>query len=272
MSRSSRSPSRRSRSLSLFALVALAGCDSSVAGSLDEDQANEIVVALDGQGISALKHEEDGVSETPVFRVDVSRDDMARALTTLRAAELPRHDERGIEEVFGAGGLVPTATEERARYTSALSGELARSLETMDGILDARVHLALPETRDLPLDAPPPHPRASVLLKYRHGAVRPYDDDAVRAIVAGAVQGMEASDVAVVGVAAPAAPTSAQTALVRIGPIAVTRGSAGALKLLLGGSIALNVLVALGAAVLVLRRKKPPEPPPEGDEKAGGGR
>ena len=260
------------RRLAFCALAVLAGCDSAIAGGLDEDQANEIVVALDGQGISALKHKEDGVSETPTFRVDVSGEDVARALNTLRAAELPRHDERGIEEVFGAGGLVPTATEERARYTSALSGELARTLETMDGILDARVHLALPDTRDLPLDAAPAHPRASVLLKYRPGAVRPYDDAAVRAIVAGAVQGMESTDVAVVGVPARAAPTGAQTALVRIGPIAVTRGSAGALKLLLGGSIALNVLVALGAAVLVLRRKKVPPATPDGDDKPAGGR
>ena len=244
--------------LMLCTVVMLASCDASIAGGLDEDQANEIVVALDGQGISALKHKEDGVTETPTFRVEVSGDDVGRALHTLQSGGLPRHSERGIEEVFGAGGLVPTATEERARYTSALSGELARSLETMDGILDARVHLALPETRDLPLDAPPPHPRASVLLKYRRGPVRPYDDAAVRAIVAGAVQGMETTDVAVVGMPAAAAPTGAQTALVRLGPIAVTRGSAGALKMLLGGSIALNVLVALGAAVLVLRRKTPP--------------
>lgn len=100
--------------------------------------------------------------------------------------------------------------------------------------------------------------RAPVLLKYRRGPVRPYDDAAVRAIVAGAVQGMDPTDVAVVGLPAVAAPTGAQTALVRLGPIAVTRGSAGALKMLLGGSIALNVLIALGAAVLVLRRKTPP--------------
>ena len=262
----------RLRDTALLPLFVLAACDSSVAGGLDEAQANEIVVALDGQGISALKQKEEGTSETPTFRVEVSGADVARSLSALGAAELPRHRERGVEEVFGAGGLVPTATEERARYASALCGELARSLETMDGVLDARVHLALPDVRDLPLDAPAPHPRASVLLKYRRGAVRPYDDAAVRAIVAGAVQGMDASDVAVVGVPAQAGPASAQTALVRVGPIAVTRGSAGALKALLGGSIALNVLVALGAAVLVLRRKKPGDPPPDDAEKPNGGR
>lgn len=260
----------RPRTLALWAVLTLTGCDSSIAGGLDEDQANEIVLALDGQGISGLKHEEKSTAETPTFRVEVADEDVGRALTTLRASGLPRHGERGIEEVFGAGGLVPTATEESARYTSALCGELARSLETMDGVLRARVHIALPAARDLPLDAVPPSPRASVLLTYRASAVRPYDDDAVRAIVAGAVQGLAPTDVAVIGVPAPAAPTSAQTALVRLGPIAATRGSAGALKLLLGSSIALNVLVALGAAVLVLRRKKPPGPPPEGDTKSAG--
>jgi type III secretion protein J len=262
----------RLRGAAWIALLALVGCDASIAGGLDEEQANEVVLALDGQGISGLKRREEGTSETPTFRVEVSGEDVGRSLNVLRANGLPRHAERGIEEVFGAGGLVPTATEESARYTSALCGELARSLETMDGILDARVHIALPAARDLPLDAVPPSPRASVLLTYRASAVRPYADDAVRALVAGAVQGMAPTDVAVIGVPAPAAPTSAQTALVRLGPIAVTRGSAGALKLLFGSSIALNVLIALGAAVLVLRRKKPPDAPSDGDDKPAGGR
>ncbi len=246
----------RALTVALWFALALGGCDAAIAGGLDEAQANEIVVALDGQGISALKAREEGASETPTFRVDVSREETARALTALRTAELPRARERGIEEVFGAGGLVPTATEERARFTAALSGELVRTLESIDGVLDARVHLALPERRDLPLDAPPARPRASVLIKYRRGPTRPWDDASVRALVAGAVDGLDAADVTVVGVPAPAPPTGAQAALVRFGPIAVTRGSAGALKALLAASLLLNVAVTLGAALLSRRRAR----------------
>jgi type III secretory pathway lipoprotein EscJ len=102
-----------------------------------------------------------------------------------------------------------------------------------------------------------------VLIKFRHGAARPYDDASVRALVAGAVDGLDAAAVTVVGVPAPAAPTSAQTALVRFGPIAVTRGSAWALKLLLGASLLVNVLVVLGAAIALRRRTLPPSTPAE---------
>jgi type III secretion protein J len=247
-------------------LLALVGCDAAIAGGLDEAQANELVVALDEQGISALKQREESASETPTFRVEVSREDASRALAALRTAELPREREGGFDTVFGAGGLVPTATEERAKLSAAIAGELVRTLETIDGVLDARVHLALPERRDVPLDATPPRPRASVLIKFRRGATQPYDDASVRALVAGAVDGLDAADVTIVGVPAPAAPTSAQTALVRFGPIAVTRSSAWALKLLLGASLLVNVVVVLGAALAMRRAARATHAPTNGGD------
>src|SRR5262249_31617733 len=146
--------------------------------------------------------------------------------------ELPHRQQPGLAEVFAEGGIVPTATEERARYTAALSGELARSIESIDGVLAARVHVALPDSRDVPLDGPPPRPRASVMIKFR-GAHAPYDDAQIRALVAGAVDGMDTGDVAVVGVAAPRARLAPAATLVRVGPIAVTRGSAASLKAIL---------------------------------------
>jgi len=246
----------RAAFVALLSMTALVGCDAAIAGGLDESQANEIVVALDEQGISALKQREEGASEAPTFRVEVSREDASRALAALRSAELPREREGGFDTVFGAGGLVPTATEERARLTAAVTGELVRTLETIDGVLDARVHLALPERRDVPLDTAPPRPRASVLIKFRRSIARPYDDASVRALVAGAVDGLDAADVTVVGVPAPAPPTSAQTALVRFGPIAVTRGSAWALKLLFSTPLLVNVAVVLGAALALRRRAR----------------
>ena len=57
-----------------------------------------------------------------------------------------------LERTFAQASLVPTATEERVRAAQALSGELSRSLERLEGVLDARVHLSLPDAREAPLD------------------------------------------------------------------------------------------------------------------------
>ena len=57
--------------------------------------------------------------------------------TFRNAGTRPRQD--GFGEIFGKGSLVPTPTEERALYVEALSGELARTLESVEGVTSARV-------------------------------------------------------------------------------------------------------------------------------------
>ncbi len=238
------------------AVLLATGCDATIASGLDEEQANQILVTLDSSGIGAAKERLAGSGDEALWEVHVASDDVGPALGILRSADLPRTPEPGIEEVFGEGSLVPTATEERARYSAALAGELARSIESIDGVLDARVHVAIPETRDFALDEEPPRPRASVLVKYRAGEP-PYEEGAVRALVAGAVHGMQPDDVAVVGVPGPGAPDAGGAHLVRIGPVAVTRGSSFALKTILGVALGLNLVLAVGLILTWMRRKKP---------------
>ena len=142
--------------------------------------------------------------------------------------------------------------------------DLQAARKAMDGVLDARVHVALPDTRRLALDDERPRPRASVLVRHR-GPQPGYSDDAVRALVAGAVQDMQVEDVAVVGVPVEIREASRGERLVSVGPITVTRGSATALKGVLGGALALHVVLA-GLLVLVLARRRravPPTPEPE---------
>ena len=239
----------------LAAALLLAGCQSTIASGLDEAQANRIVVALDSHGIGADKSRVAAGTDEPRWEIDVATDDVGRALAILRAADLPRAAEPGIGDVFGEGSLVPTATEERARYAVGLAGELAASIESIDGVLDARVHVAIPEARDFALDEAPPRPRASVLIKHRPGPP-PYDESQIRALVAGAVHGMQPEDVAVVGVPGPAAP-EATGSLVRVGPISVTRGSSGALKSVLGAALGLNLILAAALVLVWVRRRRP---------------
>ncbi len=246
----------------LALLTLLCACEATLEADLAEEQANQVLVALHERGIGASKEQIGGSGEDARFAVMVAPEEVAPALEVLRADGLPRTPDPGLAEIFGEGGLVPTATEERARFLTGLSGELARSIEVIDGVLDARVHLAIPGRSRLTLETETTHPRASVLIEYR-GAEPPYDADAVRALVVGAVDEMRTEDVAVIGVQTQHAAEPREARLVSLGPVTVTRGTAGVLKGILAGALVLNLLLAV--LLVWAWRRKSTAPPPDPD-------
>jgi type III secretion protein J len=245
-----------------FAASVVACAEVPVVQNVPEREANRVVATLDQAGIASQKAaEESSGSGGPSFRVSVGADEVARAVAILNAGGLPRHEEPGFAETYGQASLVQTASEERARAAQSVAGELARTLERIDGVLDARVHIAFPDARDVPLDnAAVVHPSASVLVRYA-GARAPYEDDSLRRLVAGAVNGMRAEDVAIVGLSRPLPPSTTEARLAWVGPIAVSRGSLSTLRVVLGASMAVNLLLAGGLIWLSLRRRKEDEPP-----------
>jgi type III secretion protein J len=191
------------RRLALLPLLLAAGCGrEEILHGLEENQANQILVALDEGGVRAEKRRDEGAEGA--WRVEVDGAESARAQRLLAERELPRPRPAGFGEVFGKGSVVPTPSEERALYLHALSGELARSVEAIDGVTGARVHLALPP-QDLLRPDPGPPPRAAVLVKARAGARGRLDALApgIQALVAGSVAGLEPAAVSVVIAEAP---------------------------------------------------------------------
>jgi type III secretion protein J len=225
------------------------GCNVPVAANLDEDDANRIVLALDHASIDATK-EVDPTSEGKV-RVVVARDDVARALSAMRDEELPRPKPQGVLDSMDKGALVPSQAAEHAQYVAGVSGDLERTLESIDGVLGARVHLNLPET-DLLRDGPQPKTTASVLVAHR-GTTPPITTDAVQKIVAGGVSGLATQDVSVVMVARPSPAARGEQQLAHVGPIAVARGSMRMLQATLGGLVVLIAGLALAALMLWTR-------------------
>jgi uncharacterized membrane protein len=92
-----------------------------------------------------------------------------------------------------------------------------------------------------------------VLLVYRTGASPP-DDSAVRAIVSGAIEGVAASEVAIVR-SETIVEQPGGVELVAVGPFAVARGSAGRLKLVLV-LLAGLVIVLSGALLMLIGRRE----------------
>lgn len=234
------------KKLTVAAVLLLSGCQAAVANDLAEAEANRAVVALEQHGVSAEK-ERDPEAEGR-FRVNVGRDEAAAAAGVLAQEALPGRDSPGILRSLGGGSMVPSRLAEHARLLSGISGELEQSLQAVDGVVSARVHLGAPEQS--PLDAETPtKPSASVLIRHR-GAAPPLAASDVQRLVAGAVAGLSAADVSVVSTPAPASARPADKELRRVGPITVTRASLSPLRFVAAGAVLLN-LALLGAVLLL---------------------
>lgn len=231
------------RASSILALLpVLAACgDEVLLHRVDEAQADQVLVALADAGLPARK--ERAGSEDGAFAVTVRPSEAAASRTVLSARDLPRARPPGFSDLFGSPGLVPTPLEEHARYLHALSGELERTFGSLDGVLGARVHLALPVPDPLRPEIRGT-PRAAVLLKCRPDARAGLEAQAegLRRVVAGAADGLDPSSVAILLVEAPA------LAATRPPPSRIPR------TWLAGGALALAVLLGAGGLVLGRRR------------------
>jgi type III secretion protein J len=231
--------------------VGLGGCGVELEHGLNERQANQVAAVLEAAGVAADKVPEEGTNE--VYKIVVARGEAGRAFALLEARDLPRREQRGLSETFAAGSLLPSATEDRARYGAALAAELERTLQGMPGVVGARVHLALPP--DEPLlggGAAQTRPTASVLLKVAGVAgALPLADGDVQKLVAGAVPSLQAADVSVVRAAGVADPTPPP--LERVGPLRVARDSRAMAATLATSGLLVIFLLAVGLVLTALR-------------------
>ncbi len=239
-------------------LAGVTGCTTGILHGLDEPAANEALAALERAGIGAEKTAEEG-GQAAAFALHVSRGDAARALDVLRVRGLPRERRHGFAEVYGQASLIPTASEERARYLEATAGEIERTLETAEGIISARVHLVLEEVDPLAQDGKPrTGARAAVLIKAAQGRT-PLAEADVQKLVAGSVPGLDSRAVAVVVTAAPESAEAGLGPLASIGPLRVTPSSRGPLITAFAVGLAAIGLLATLLLVSLRRRSPPPE-------------
>lgn len=242
-------PARLASLLSLLALAA--GCTAPVAAALSEDDANRVVLALQRSGVHGDK-EPDPTAEGR-FRVLVHRDEASKAVAAMRDEELPPRPSPGVLEAVGKSSLVPSMAVEHAQFIAGLAGDLERTLTSIDGVVAARVHLSAPPRA--PLDAAPQRATASVLVKHR-GATSPVDPEAVQRLVAGAVAGLAAADVAVVLVPRLPQGPAPGAELTALGPVTVTRSTAIYLRGLVVLALLASALPTVALLVLWQRSRR----------------
>jgi flagellar M-ring protein FliF len=146
-----------------------------------------------GQRLAAknIKHmiSPDGTS------VSVAADQLDAARIETASQPMPRAGRLGFE-VFDKPSWATTDFNEKVNYQRALEGELERTLQTLDGVSSARVHLVMSAESvfaDREREA-----KASVVLKLRRGHLSSNEQLVIARLVAGAVDKLDPKNVAVI--------------------------------------------------------------------------
>jgi type III secretion protein J len=169
------------------ACLALAGCGRAVLyANLGEQQANEVEAVLLAAHVDADKQLAENKKG---WSVTVAKSDFPQAMQLLKSAGLPAEPFESMGEVFKKEGFVSSPTEERARYLFAMSQELSHTLEEIDGVVAARVHIALPEND--PLAEGKKSASASVVIIEQPGAKLRERETDIKAIVTDGVEGLD---------------------------------------------------------------------------------
>ncbi len=169
------------------AVCLFAGCDkeTTLHSGLAEQQANLVMAALLDAGISC--HKTPG--EEGTWNVLVVESRFADAVNILEKAGLPRRDYQGIGEVFKKSGMISSPSEERIRFMDALAQDLSRTIATIDGVVDARVHVVLPENDPFARNSLPSS--AAVAIRSRWDADLTDIVPSVKGLVKNAIEGLQ---------------------------------------------------------------------------------
>ncbi len=172
--------------LALAAALLLTGCDTETTlhAGLPEQQANLVMAALLDAGIPCHK----AAGDEGTWNVTVSDARFAEAVNLLESRGLPRRAYQGVGEVFKKTGMISSPSEERIRFMDALAQDLSRTIATIDGVIDARVHVVLPENDPFARNTLPSS--AAVAVRARWDADISEYVPAIKGLVKNAIEGL----------------------------------------------------------------------------------
>ncbi|MDP2030025.1 MAG: flagellar basal-body MS-ring/collar protein FliF [Thiobacillus sp.] len=146
--------------------------------------------------------------------VEVAADQLHLARYRLAALGLPKSDADAEDAIDRAPNFGASSLQEQQRYQHALEIDLARSIQKLETVELARVHLALPKVSPFLRDAPPA--TAAVLVRLRPGAqLTAAQVSSIQTLVAASVPRLKRAEVQVLDphgvVLGGAAPERAQS-------------------------------------------------------------
>jgi flagellar M-ring protein FliF len=158
-------------------------------GKLDEAEASKVIAALDEAKVPYKVSRAGGAISVPSDKVYQLRMQMA-------GKGIPSGEGVGFE-IFDKANFGISDFVQRANYTRAVQGELARTISQLDQIESARVMIVMPENRLLSDSLR--KPTASVFVRVKGNAQLPSSSvNSIRFLVANSVEGLQANNVSVV--------------------------------------------------------------------------
>jgi flagellar M-ring protein FliF len=158
-------------------------------GRLDDAEAAKVIAALGEANVPYQTSRGGGAISVPSDKVHQMRMQLA-------AKGIPRGEGVGFE-IFDKPNFGISDFVQRANYLRAVQGELARTIAQVDVIENARVMIVMPENRLLVDNQR--KPTASVFIRVRGNTpLPPQNVNAIRFLVANAVEGLTANNVSVV--------------------------------------------------------------------------
>ena len=157
-------------------------------GRLEDAEAAKVIAALDDAKIPYKAGR--GTVSVPADKVHVMRMQLA-------AKGIPRAGDGVGFEIFDKPNFGISDFVQRANYLRAVQGELSRTVAQVDAVESARVMIVIPENRLLTDNNR--KPTASVFVRVRGNATLPPQTvNAIRFLIANAVEGLQANFVTVV--------------------------------------------------------------------------
>jgi type III secretion protein J len=218
-------------------VMLLAACQQQdLLKGLNQQQANEVIAVMQRHNIATDKVDRG----KPGFSIQVGRADFAAAVDILKVYDLPSRARMEISEMFPADALVSSPRAEKARMYSAIEQRLEQSLQVMEGITAARVHVSYD------LDAG----EGAAIRPMHMAALLVYEQDLVPAVLIGQVKrflknsfpGIEYDNISVV--------LSRRSALQHAQPMASAAAETGSsFFMLMAVALALLLLLASGASI-----------------------
>lgn len=175
------------------AMLLVAGCEeeTTLYSGLEERQANGVMAALLENDISCHKLP----GEEGTWNVMIGESKFAKAMDILEQRGLPRRQYMGVSETFKKTGMVSSPTEERIRFMDALAQDLSRTISQIEGVVDARVHVVLPQNDPFAKNTKPSS--AAVSIRHRYDVEMADFLPQIKSLVKNSIEGLDYEKISV---------------------------------------------------------------------------
>lgn len=170
----------------LILCVMVSGCDDqTLFSNVAQRDANEMMAVLERAGISSTITPG---AEPGRVTISVPAGDAATASQILARVGLPRPEQVPLSDMLPKESWMSSRSQEDARLAYGMGQDLSATLTQINGVRDARVHVALAQKNTI--GQIETQPSASVLVRYDTSMLGPEFRDDIAALVSNAVPGL----------------------------------------------------------------------------------